>query len=86
MEVIQAAGNPVNLLVQSLVNLVRSWLQSYRNILDVLSVFSSLSTSFNVKSFVNVAPLIQRGFLSFIGLSSTFSIIFDNYARYNDEM
>lgn len=52
VEVIQAAGNPVSLLVQSLVNLVRSWLRSHRNVIDVsaLSVFSSLSLSgsFNV--------------------------------------
>lgn len=47
VEVIQAAGNPVSLLVQSLVNLVRN-LVTFGNIdVSALTVYSSLSGSFN---------------------------------------
>jgi len=47
VEVIQAAGNPVSLVVQSLVNLVRSRM-TLRNIdVSTLLVFSSLSAGLN---------------------------------------
>lgn len=92
VEVIQAAGNPVNLLVQSLVNLVRISV-TIRNI-DVSALhglFARLNLSVDFSAVIKVSQTLlllspEKDFYPLL-MSSTFFVTFDKCELYyNDEM